>query len=566
MQEILAEKVLTHGFVHGHIHKHKDHTHIHGHIHNHDHDHHNGLEEAADRIDQCPESEELALCSEIFCNDLDDCLFTNCQDTKEQCNEHECYEEPTYEAYDCMSCCEDPGCDPATSVCPKLVCKDGGCAGEVDHENNLCDLQLSKRPIFENLINNVHNGVCAEQPRKKLRPDPVASNRLQLHFPHECHPTHEGGISTKRQLESKPPCSVTHHHIHQSCFHTTIPNQAADSDPVMSDFDFYVQFNNFNESLKALSDHEPEYLCKWENCYKTINNKTFMQHLMDSHIGQEYSRSDSSAPYHCEWNSCNYMDSNLDALITHLNSHKELFENQPYSALTPSTSDRSVNSSPLETKPIPLDLHSMSQPSNYNITEMQIRPSSAHLHCNHSFDPTFTCQWQVLSQDGIPIACGKSHANAAELHNHILDEHVEPGQKLYDCSWIGCDRHNGRAFRQRQKLVRHLFTHTKHRPCVCEICDARFAVPSMLKQHMRIHSGEKPYACSVCGKHFATSSSLSLHKRVHTGEKPLVCKWPGCGKRFRESSNLTKHMKQHYKYEQQNELGFLPIEDAISAS
>lgn len=571
MQEILAEKVLTHGFVHGHIHKHKDHTHIHGHIHNHDHDHHHGLDEAADKVELCPESEELALCDEIFCNELDDCLFTNCQDTRDQCLQHECYDETAYSTYDCTSCCEDPNCDSTNSVCPSLVCKDPACSGEhQDHENNLCDLQLSKRPIFENLINNVHSGICEEQPRKKLRSDPLKVPKLQLHFPHECHPAPEQNASTKCDSDAKP-CSVNHHHIHQSCFHTTIPNPPIGSeDPVMSDFDFYVQFNNFNETLKSLSDISyPEYLCEWENCHKTVTNQTFLQHLLENHIGQEYSRSDvkSEAPYHCEWNYCNFMDSDLNSLINHVNVHKKHSETNKNNVLTPSSSELSANSSPLEntTTDHHLDIRPVGQASNYNITAMEIRPTDAHLRCNHVEDPTFTCKWETHTENGVPVPCGKSHGSAAELHNHLLEEHLKSGQKLYDCCWIGCERHNGKNFRQRQKLVRHLFIHTKHRPCVCDICGARFAVANMLKQHMRTHSGEKPYACNVCGKQFSTSSSLSIHNRVHTGEKPLMCKWPGCGKRFRESSNLTKHMKVHYKSNKPEDAAFLPIEGAITA-
>lgn len=634
MQELLAERVLTHGFVHGHIHKHKDHTHIHGHIHNHDHDHHQP--DLPNQIEQCPESDELALCDEIFCNDLDDCLFTNCQDTREQCQEHECYEEPL-SAFDCTVCCDDPACERNLSgtehsqaaarhksetilggnslsgssrgfgsrdssassgpsvaleaVCPSLVCKDSHCIGQ--HENNLCDLQLSKRPIFEKLINNVHSGVFAEPAAKRRHTDGLESN-LQLHFPHECHPAPELGLALAEHGSDKEskPCAVSHHHIHQSCFHTTVPNSNADD--TMSNFDFYVQFNNFADSLKPVDVACQDYLCQWENCQRTVNDQTLLQHVMESHINQEYSGSavKSEAPYNCEWNSCNYLDSDLNSLINHVSMHKR--GSNMESALTPGASDisaspekpvfgdyeklvqitpdtsmghnQSQSQSPFGKKQTQVDpkrtlLYDSScmNNANYKITAMEIRPSAAHLRCSH-IDPTFTCHWQTHSENGQPVSCGKSHASAADLHEHVLNDHIESGQRLYDCCWIGCDRHNGKNFRQRQKLVRHLFIHTKHRPCVCHVCGASFAVDTMLTQHMRTHSGEKPYTCNVCGKRFSTSSSLSIHNRVHTGEKPLVCKWPGCGKRFRESSNLTKHMKVHLKSNVPEEAGLAPFE------
>ncbi|ODV58578.1 Zap1p ASCRUDRAFT_77822 [Ascoidea rubescens DSM 1968] len=144
------------------------------------------------------------------------------------------------------------------------------------------------------------------------------------------------------------------------------------------------------------------------------------------------------------------------------------------------------------------------------------------------------------------IHCNKAFNNTNDLTNHIIQEHVGSGKSQYTCCWEECER-NHRIFNQRQKIVRHLHVHTKHKPFVCSICQHRFSVDTMLQQHMRIHSGEKPFKCKICSKTFTTSSSLTIHLRIHSGEKPLVCKYPGCGKRFSESSNLTKHMRIHEK-------------------
>ncbi|SPO49367.1 related to ZAP1 - metalloregulatory protein involved in zinc-responsive transcriptional regulation [Moesziomyces antarcticus] len=102
-------------------------------------------------------------------------------------------------------------------------------------------------------------------------------------------------------------------------------------------------------------------------------------------------------------------------------------------------------------------------------------------------------------------------------------------------------------FTQKQKVLRHLQTHTGDRPFKCTICGKRFSEQNTLAQHVRTHTLERPYVCDHpgCGKAFSVAGSLTIHKRTHTGSKPFVCSFPGCGKAFAESSNLTKHMRTH---------------------
>lgn len=639
-------KVWTHGYLHGHIHRHKDHTHIHGHIHNHDHDNHNqsvqeietvdnGSKHLEDGLETCNEFDDFSLCKDIFCDELDDCFYLQCDGTKEEekiaCTndcvtetlEHSGNQDDAFDNKDgChrdeVKCCEDPSCledssdSKAYSICNNPACIEPDLPNNssfdccntseselYNHENNLCGLQMSKKPIFENLISKAHdsleiNADTAEPSlkRQKLPQDKKSGNKyFQVHFPHVCHPTPE--IHDEfTAANDQSGLATDHHHIHQSCFHASIPNldnteenisnKTPDEKPT-SDFDFFIQFNNFkhlldlskdngqeaNNKLSMLGDAEagetdqptvadstfPTYSCQWDNCFKTISDGTIMRHVIDQHIGQEYnmnesiSKSSDFKPYQCEWNECNYMNTDLNSLIDHLNCHKRnenLFDDN-INMLTPSTTDKSNISSP--NNPI-LSQSNPSPVNDINITSIKFSPQKKNRSCcSETIDPYFTCKWQVGvdSITGEPIPCNRTHISTGDLHTHLVDDHIGLGKSNYACNWVGCDRHNGKGFRQRQKLLRHIHIHTNFKPCKCDICGSTFAVDSMLKQHLRIHSGEKPFTCSICGKNFATGSSLSIHNRIHTGEKPLMCKWPGCGKRFSESSNLTKHMKIHLK-------------------
>ncbi|KAI8965982.1 hypothetical protein F5Y11DRAFT_354630 [Daldinia sp. FL1419] len=163
------------------------------------------------------------------------------------------------------------------------------------------------------------------------------------------------------------------------------------------------------------------------------------------------------------------------------------------------------------------------------------------------------CQWIISPGGEGHEICGHVCKDSYSLHEHLCNNHISllTSKTKYLCLWKGCPRRGDQVFASRNKLRRHLATHTSYKPHKCAICGEGFSAQQALDQHVRTHTGETPYKCDFegCDKSFKQKSALTMHKRTHTGEKPLECDI--CGKCFCESSNLSKHRKTHnpdYKF------------------
>lgn len=91
------------------------------------------------------------------------------------------------------------------------------------------------------------------------------------------------------------------------------------------------------------------------------------------------------------------------------------------------------------------------------------------------------CRW---------LNCTERFEAFDSLTIHLSKVHVGSGKSEYICQWVSCER-NGKIFTQRQKIMRHIQTHTGAKPYQCLTCQKRFSEANIMTQHIRTHTGTK---------------------------------------------------------------------------
>lgn len=332
-----------------------------------------------------------------------------------------------------------------------------------------------------------------------------------------CDHLHNVRLPTQQGNQQQPHHCYLQHHcnsnnlLHQQHFHKTpniehpINHIKTEGQNNNNDDNFTLSSNDSNMSLK----------CKWNNCNEELDPLDLEKHIFEHHL-QNLPMSPSYQPQslRCEWEDCDFLANNINNFLEHMPMHTYLIEED--------------------------SLNTDNNSSNTN-TDINTNTNTNGDSNNNNNENIHRCKW-IDPKTG--VRCDKIFSKTDDLTDHLIEEHIKSGKSSYLCHWEDCNR-CGKPFTQRQKIIRHLNTHTNHRPFECQICHKKFSLDLMLKQHMRIHTGEKPYECKQCGKTFKTSSSLTIHLRTHSGDRPMECKI--CGKRFNESSNLNKHMKIHFR-------------------
>ncbi|KAJ7180499.1 hypothetical protein C8R46DRAFT_584951 [Mycena filopes] len=289
----------------------------------------------------------------------------------------------------------------------------------------------------------------------------------------------------------------------------------------------------------------PHLACMWGNCDAAFNDLPALAEHVAAHVDhcqqppsqQPPVASHSRDPFamSCQWKDCSIYPTphsvpgpslgDFDSMLGLLSSHL-LHDHLGLDGALHSHNTNPPNDLPLaqdsQYEPI---FSAQSEASTSTLPPESDDTAGGHM-----------CRWTL---------CEQSFASLDDLTMHLNNVHVGSGKTAYDCYWQDCLRHGENGFTSKQKLCRHLQSHTGHRPFQCKVCLQNFSEAATLQQHMRRHTKSKPYLCDYpgCGKSFAITGALTIHRRTHNGDKPFKC--PHCQKAFSESSNLSKHLRTH---------------------
>ncbi|CAG2058550.1 unnamed protein product [Timema podura] len=128
--------------------------------------------------------------------------------------------------------------------------------------------------------------------------------------------------------------------------------------------------------------------------------------------------------------------------------------------------------------------------------------------------------------------CGRTFKEKTILRKHLR---IHYGERNYMCELCG------KKFVSLENLGVHKYSHLDRAimKMKCQFCERKFATRQRLKKHIRTHSGERPHLCEVCCRGFSSKSHLERHKLTHTEEKRFYCNY--CNYSFIQKGNFKLH-------------------------
>ena len=179
-------------------------------------------------------------------------------------------------------------------------------------------------------------------------------------------------------------------------------------------------------------------------------------------------------------------------LVQHSHAHNHRHTNAAGEPLSPQTMLRHVLEEHLGVPGSIIGWGNNGPQNTMHMGQTQVKEQPVYGIKNHLPTPSST-QHTPSPPPGKSLVClwpGCTHleafADSGALMEHLSNEHVGKGKDSYTCHWDVCDR----TFRSRQKVLRHLQSHTGHRPFVCSVCEQAFGEAAPLAAHMRRHAQE----------------------------------------------------------------------------
>lgn len=121
----------------------------------------------------------------------------------------------------------------------------------------------------------------------------------------------------------------------------------------------------------------------------------------------------------------------------------------------------------------------------------------------HSGDKRFKC-----------LICEKSFISSSELKKHNT---FHSNERAHKCSHCGKEYKDRRVYEIHVTKVHGLGNAkipVRVRKFACHICPGTFFDKQKLSRHMCTHTGIKPYVCNICEKRFSDKSYLKYHSKI----------------------------------------------------
>lgn len=101
-----------------------------------------------------------------------------------------------------------------------------------------------------------------------------------------------------------------------------------------------------------------------------------------------------------------------------------------------------------------------------------------------------------------------------------------------------------KKFKNINKLLRHMQTHSQEKPFSCSKCGMTFSQAYHMMRHMRNQHGAGQFVCSTCGMDLGSYTELLRHKMTHP---PQAVPCPYCGEISPNYHRFLGHIKFHSK-------------------